>query len=137
MSGDPNDRSSSTKPTRQRLQLSLLTLLALVGMSACLFRFWKTLNPPTRVYGIVTYEGKPIGSAVILFEPLDPTGRKVSGAVVQGKYEMDAGVQLGSYAIGIRDSRKELPAKYNLPKTSGISARVMDAQFNRLDFDLR
>jgi hypothetical protein len=137
MSGDPVGRSSSTNPTRQRLQLSLLTLLALVGLSACLFSVWRALNPPPRVYGVVTYEGTPIGSAVIHFEPLGPNGRKVSGVVVHGKYVMEAGVQPGSYAIGFQDSRKELPAKYNLPRTSGISARVMDAQANRLDFDLR
>lgn len=40
-------------------------------------------------------------------------------------------------AIGFQDRRKMLSAKYNQPMTSGISTRVMDAQFKRLDFDLR
>jgi hypothetical protein len=80
------------------------------------------------VSGRVTYVGQPLGSAVITFEPLDPTGRKASGVVVDGKYEI--GVLPGRYAIGIRDDKGVLPAGYNQPKTSGLSATIRDAGSN-------
>src|SRR5689334_18600992 len=119
MSGDQVGRIRSTHPTR-RLQFRLLTLVALVGLSACLFSLGRVLTArrPSRVTGFVTHQGQPIESAVIHFDPLDPNGRKASAVVVDGKYAVKAGVLPGLYAVGIRDSRKVLPAQYNLPKTS-------------------
>lgn len=138
MSGDQIGRSSSTNPTRQWLQFRLSTLLALIGLSTCLFSLWRALTAkrPPSVSGIVTYEGQPIESAVIHFEPLDPTGCKASGVVVDGRYVVKAGVLPGRYAVGIRDSRKGLPAKYDLTKTSGLSATVLDDQAHSLNFEL-
>jgi hypothetical protein len=135
MSGDRVGRTSST---RQRLQFSLLTLLALVGLSACLLGLWMALDAkrPPRLSGIVTYQGEPIESAVIQFDPLDPTGDKLSAAIVDGRYAVKAGLLPGRYAVGIRDSRKVLPAEYNLPKTSGLSATMPDTQAILLNFDL-
>jgi hypothetical protein len=139
MAGDEVSPARPTAPTRPRHQLKIWTLLLLVGLSACLCGLWATLTakPPTQVSGVVTYQGQPLGSGVILFQPVGPTGRKTSGLVVNGRYAIQPGMPPGNYSVGVRDSRKGLPAKYNSPKTSGLSVRIMDARSNSLDFDLR
>jgi hypothetical protein len=138
MPGEQAKLTSSTEPSWRRPRFSLLSLLLLVGLSGCLFGLWRaaTAKKPAPVSGIVTYQGQPVGSGVIVFEPLDPAGRKATGSVVNGRYAVKPGLSPGSYGVGIRDSSNMLPARYNLPKSSGLSASIRDARANSLNFDL-
>jgi hypothetical protein len=138
MTDDEIRLSRSTDPRRPRLQFRIWTLLLLVGLSACLFGLWTALTakPPTQSSGVVTHKGQPLGSGVILFEPVGPKGRKTSGLVAHGRYAIKPGMPPGNYTVGVQDSRKAIPAKYNSPKTSGLSVRIMAAPSNSLDFEI-
>jgi hypothetical protein len=138
MTGDDVSLTRSTEPTRPRFQFRTWTLVLLVGLSACFCGLWTALTamPPTQVSGVVTHNGQPLGSGTILFEPGGPQGRKASGLVANGRYSIKPGMLPGNYTVGIQDSRKAIPAKYNSPKTSGLSVRIMDARSNSLSFDI-
>lgn len=132
------DLARSTEPNRPRLQFRIGTLVLLVGLSACLLGLWTVLTakPPTQVSGVVTHKGQPLGSGIILFEPVEPKGRKASGLITNGRYAVKPGLLPGSYAVGLQDSRKTISAKFESPKTSGLSVSIRDARANAIDFEI-
>ncbi|MHC5541079.1 hypothetical protein ACYOEI_22890 [Singulisphaera rosea] len=141
MSGHPDFllRLSTPKRKRKRSQFRLATLLGVVALSAAFLGVWRAPPSvkPTRMSGVVAYLGQPIGSGIILFNPLDATGRKASGVVVNGSYVVKEGLLPGRYAIGVQDSKKSLPVRYTLPNTSGLEVEIRGVASNQFDFDLR
>jgi len=111
----------------------------------------KKPDPPKgeEVSGKVTLDGMPLTGATITF--LSKDGKtKVDAEIKDGDYK--ATVPVGEYGVGIasvpppkknpKDPPKEekilpvVPAKYNDPKTSGITAKVVAGK-NELNFDLK
>lgn len=95
--------------TSSRLLLGL-TMLLVTGVGGC-----GEARVESRVKGLVTGDGEPLASAIVVFQSLDPvapgdrTFRVTTGA--DGRYEL-GGVRPGSYEVivvpgGVRDSQSE------------------------------
>jgi hypothetical protein len=59
------------------------------------------------VSGQVTFDGKPIASGEIVFEPIDSGGRPAVGTIVDGSYHLPEafGAQPGKYRVRITADR--------------------------------
>ena len=109
-----------------------------------------------RVYGKVTHQNKPVPKGTITFIPTDPTGRNATGQIgADGSYSLQTenpgdGALVGDYKVSI-SARDEppldyipkkpvppkllVPAKYENPATSGLTAKVVEGS-NTKDFDV-
>jgi hypothetical protein len=113
-----------------------------------------------RVWGEVTFDGKPLADGSIIFSPIDGTqGGSVGGAVTRGRYELsvtNGPMAGGKYRLEIsalrpvgkplpniidpagpplQSSENYIPAAYNVNST--LTAAVSDdASRNRFDFAL-
>jgi hypothetical protein len=112
------------------------------------------------VTGQVTYRGKSVGSGIVSFTRLGPTGGKLDrpaagdlhadGSYTMRTFRSGEGVLPGEYAVTIvafdyaskRDQFQRLPSliptKYGSPQTSGLKATVPPDAAGpiRFDFDL-
>ncbi len=98
-----------------------------------------------KVYGRVTYQGKPVTKGTVSFQASDPDGRNATGQIdADGNYTLQTeepgdGAQVGGYFVTI-SARDEpildyipktppkpvylVPAKFEDPKTSGLMRSV-------------
>jgi len=136
---------------RQRLGLAIL-LAALAGCSS---------GPtPMRVWGSVTFDGKPLPEGTIAFVPIAPhTGPATGGTITEGRYDIAANVgplSGGQYRVEITATRASgrqvpntigfgggmigvpemyIPTKYNV--ASKLEATISPkADANQFDFAL-
>jgi hypothetical protein len=114
-------------------------------------------NPPTyRVIGKVMYQGKPVPDATLLFQKKDQSRGAVGETDAEGNfqlttYALNDGAPPGEYRVSIMCYRKpklnasesemyhlknDLPAKYEDPLKSGLSAKVVDNDNNVVNFEL-
>jgi hypothetical protein len=109
----------------------------------------KDLSP---VGGVVTLDGKPLPSGNITFQAV---GKASGTASIQpdGRYVLktggENGLTPGDYKVAVSAYRKTqsadptsppvpvliTPKKYNLPETSGLTARILSGK-NECNFDL-
>jgi hypothetical protein len=115
--------------------MSVWALMVIVAMFAGLFAMWRGsfLKTPTHLSGTVTFRGTPIKNGIILITPNAPSGSAASTPIVNGAYNMKLPVEPGRYSVGIRDNGAGLPARYALPKASGLTVDVREGM-NVLDF---
>ena len=110
------------------------------------------------VTGKVTFQGKPLAGAKLMFIPTDPelAERPAAEVDADGAYELmcneQAGAPPGKYQVVVMafkpvvetdpdyDSEARpaslIPEKYNNPKTSGFSAVVKEEGANDINFKL-
>jgi len=109
-----------------------------------------------RVYGKVTYNGKPVPKGTVSFVSHDPERRNATGQLdSQGSYQLQTenpkdGAQVGEYEVAIYshnepilDYRPKVPAKverlipekYENPATSTLK-RTVKSGSNTFDFEL-
>jgi hypothetical protein len=112
--------------------------MVIVAVFAGLFAAWRGsfLKTPTQLSGTVTHQGAPIKNGVILFAPNAPSGSAASTPIVNGAYTMKSPVVPGIYSVGVRDNRPGFPARYALPKASGLTVDVREGM-NTFDFNLQ
>jgi hypothetical protein len=112
------------------------------------------------VTGQVTYDGRPIEGANVIFSPLDGGQTLASQSVTdqEGRFEMrthtaggkfESGIAPGKYAVAITKldtsaisttlapPKDVLPRKYGNPQTSGFTAEVAVGNENDFEFALR
>lgn len=121
----------------------LLSSCLLVGISGC--GQPKSAPDKSIVSGVVTFDGQPIVSGLIMFHPTGNTKGPVSGAsVVNGMYivKNKGGIPHGTHWVEIRtimsgtadqSSKQFLPAKFNDQST--LTAEIT-ADTETLDFVL-
>lgn len=102
-----------------------------------------------KVQGTVTMNGKPVPNIGVVFFPVG-SGPMASGNTDdQGKFELTTvspkdGAVIGQHrvAFGAAEessseyARKTLPARYESPETSRVTADVADGKVNEFSFDL-
>jgi hypothetical protein len=111
------------------------------------------------VSGTVTYQGRPVEGANVIFHPTDGSTALASQAVTDanGRYELAThvgvgkfkpGIEPGKYAVALTKldtagisttlapPKNLLPQKYANQSTSGLTADVARAQENTFDFAL-
>ena len=137
---------------RQRLTFAIL-LVALTGCSS---------GPkPMRVWGNVTFEGKPLPEGTITFTPIAPhTGPSTGGSITEGRYEVPEKVgplSGGQYRVEITATRSSgrqvvntigfgggmitvpemyIPTVYNAASKLQVTIS-QKADENQFDFELR
>jgi len=144
------------------LGLAFCAVIGGVGLAGC---GGDELKPPPLfpVSGTVTYQGKPVPGATVVFIPegkvkaKDPARLRPFGtADEQGNYsiawsEEHEGAATGKYKVGISaveavndeegDSQTKpanaIPDKYGNPSTSGLTATVTEDGENVFNFDLK
>jgi hypothetical protein len=115
-------------------------------------------NPPTyKVVGKVTYQGKPVSDATLIFKKLDQSRGAVGETDSDGQfrlttYSLDDGAPSGDYQVSIMCYEKpklnaseaemyhlknKLPAKFEDPKKSGLTAKVAENNQNVVNFELK
>ena len=144
---------------RRFFALSRATAYCL-GLAACFSTLACTKAPVPRtdlapVSGKVTFQGKPLADAKVVFVPTgkDEPDRPAAVTDAEGAFELicddQAGAPPGNYQVVIMafkpatdadDSESKppslIPVKYNTPKTSGLTAVVKDQDENVIDFTL-
>jgi len=110
-----------------------------------------------KVTGNVSYQGKPVPEATLLFKKVDQSRGAVGQTNSDGKFqlttfELDDGALVGEYQVSIVCYEKprlnaseaemyhlknKLPAKYEDVKKSGLTATVVDNDRNTFNFDLK
>lgn len=131
---------------------AVLSMLLLVGCGGNA----TDQKPVAEVKGVVSYEGKPLERGQIIFFP--EFGAKIGQGQIQpdGSYELTTyesgdGALLGKHQVAIISERDMegvlpedaeadqepslIPTKYNLQKTSGLTAEVKEGG-NEINFDL-
>jgi hypothetical protein len=121
--------------------------------------------PVHRVRGTVSFRGRPLSSALVIFHPADPASARGQVPIPTGRSAQDGSFQLttyggndgapaGRYFVGISsqpESRIEsgllatksrprpdvLGARYRDPKTSGLTAQVQEGDNQLPPFDLK
>lgn len=109
------------------------------------------------VKGTVTYQGKPLPEALVLFRSKDGKWTASGRTDTDGKYKLTTfnpgdGAPAGEYLVSVtafespsaaEDEEKPapppkllIPAKYRLPETSGLTA-VVEQKENEINFDLK
>ncbi len=120
--------------------------IAIAGLTGC-GSGGSALAP---VVGTVTYEGTPLKTGIIQFEP--SMGRSARGKIVDGQiqdvstYEPGDGVMIGESNVYIFSFVREqvgmdippsvIPKRYNTPETSGLSVSIKPEEENVLDLKL-
>jgi hypothetical protein len=128
-----------------------------LGLVACFSTLACTKAPVARtdlvpVSGKVTFQGKPLADAKIVFVPTgkDDPDRPAAVTDAEGAYELvcddQAGAPPGNYQVVIMafgpstdDEVRPaslIPEKYTNPKKSGLTAVVKDQDENVIDFTL-
>lgn len=129
---------------------------AVVSLAAAGCGYRPDLPPTAEVSGTVTLDGQPLSGAMILFVPDAQKGTKGASGVAasdeKGHFEVaTAGVKgalVGFHKIRVEARAKPknetdtmppslIPAKYNNPSTSGLSAEVKKDQKNVVDLALK
>ncbi|WP_417385331.1 hypothetical protein [Gimesia sp.] len=129
-------------------------LLLLSTMTGCGEQIEK--KPTAPVKGVVTYQGKPLETGEIVFFP--DTGEQIAHAKIQpdGSFQLTTydegdGAFPGKHKVSIVSERdmegvsaedpeaslepSYIPTKYNMQKTSGLTAVVKEGD-NEINFDL-
>ena len=133
-----------------------ISCLLLVLMTSCTGK--ESENPPTyKVVGKVTYQGKPVSDATLIFKKLDQSRGAVGETDSDGQfrlttYSLDDGAPSGDYQVSIMCYEKpklnaseaemyhlknKLPAKFEDPKKSGLTAKVAENNQNVVNFELK
>jgi hypothetical protein len=91
------------------------------------------------VTGTITYNGQLLGSGEVVFAPQVLGGYQAVGPIVGGRFTLSTfapgdGAAAGSYAIAI--IAPGVPAKYQSPSTSGLSADVRKGGTTMINFDM-
>lgn len=150
---------------RARAQ-ELLVVIAVV-MSGCSGQAdrWKDARPETApASGIVTFEGKPLDGAIVVFQPTAPDGIGASaltdekGNFVLRTFPPELGAVPGTYSVSIMKTEMPkqqavgagnaddpapihvvsvIPAKYSVPTESDLRAEIPEGGSDTLDFDLK
>ena len=125
---------------------------------------WLDARPETALAsGIVTYLGKPLEGAVVVFQPQDPHGVGASALTdSEGKFELqtfppDFGAVPGLYSVTIMKTEipqqkslspgnaddpgpvfavSVIPERYSRTSNSGLKAEIPESGADSLDFDL-
>lgn len=131
-----------------------VVLLALSVISGCAEQIDK--KPTAPVKGVVTYEGKPLETGEVVFFP--DSGEQIAHGKIQPDgsfqlttYEEGDGAFPGTHKVTIISERDMegvsaedpeaalepsfIPLKYNMQKTSGLTAVVKEGG-NEINFDL-
>jgi hypothetical protein len=147
--------SSSSSP---RILAWSAVALATVGLAGC----GGSGGPEmARVYGMVTYNGKPVTQGTISFQPTDPANGAPATGIIEsdGSYRIQTtepgdGARLGSYTVAIRSvsgepdvpldyiprtppppPKSNIPERYANPASSNLTAKV-ERGSNQIDFKL-
>jgi hypothetical protein len=111
--------------------------------------------PTYPVTGTVTYQGKPLAEATVIFRLKEGTYSATGRTDAQGKYKLSTfnpgdGAPAGEYVVAIvalesvpaeeeekpvRPPKSLIPEKYSRPETSGLTALVKQ-EANVIDFNL-
>lgn len=123
---------------------------------------WLAARPATTpASGEVTFEGKPLDGAIVVFQPTAPGGIGASAVTdAQGKFELktfppEAGAVPGAYSVtvlktampsgggGNNDESQPvlvvsvIPSKYSIPTESGLNAHIPEDGTEDLVFHLK
>ncbi len=123
---------------------------------------WLAARPSTApARGEVTFQGKPLEGAIVVFQPTAPGGIGASAVTdVQGKFELrtfppDVGAVPGRYAVSVMKTAMPsggtggaddpspiqaislIPEKYALPTMSDLSANIPEEGTEDLVFHLK
>jgi hypothetical protein len=133
-----------------------ICFLLLVLLTSCSGE--QNQTPPTyKVVGKVTYQGKPVSEATLIFKKLDQSRGAVGETDSDGQfrlttYSLDDGAPSGDYQVAIMCYEKpklnaseaemfhlknKLPAKFEDPKKSGLTAKVAENDQNVVNFELK
>jgi hypothetical protein len=138
-------------------RITLITLFSLLGIvvAGCSGPKGPEL---TRITGVVTFEGKPVGPGTVAFLPSDPTGSPASGTIEKnGTFKMSMfnpgdGALPGSYKVAVTvikepvhgDEKGNLfpatflsPERYMNPETSGFTITVEKRKPQDVKFELK
>lgn len=102
-------------------------------------------------FGMVTLDGQPLRSGYVIVCP--ERGRMATGAIdedgsfVLSTYDKGDGAQVGTHSVIVKppaidevgadhQAAKNLPRKYSVAKTSGLSVTVRPGERNELNLDL-
>ena len=130
-------------------------MLALAVMTGCGEQIDK--KPTAPVKGVVTYQGKPLETGEVIFFP--DSGEQIAHGKIQSDgsfqlttYDEGDGAFPGTHKVSIISERdmegvsaedpeaslepSYIPTKYNMQKTSGLTAVVKDGD-NEINFDLK
>jgi hypothetical protein len=97
------------------------------------------------VFGTVRVDGRSVTAGTIILHPIDPTGRRATGAIRDGHYTLttvnpDDGALPGTYRVTIESHVDapgiKVPARYTNAETTGLTCQIRPGA-NILDFDLR
>ncbi len=134
-----------------RVILAALIVNLLIGLAGC-------SQPTLHVEGEVVFDGKPVESGSITFEPTDGKGRDFGGVITDGKYKIVSppGLESGTRIVRIAAMRKtgrQIPAGSPLPpgtmvdeivsvpkiynEKSELTADLEVGKENRFDFKLK
>lgn len=119
---------------REVHRLALLAVtLSMIGCGS-----GEDLPETAPVTGIVTFDGKPVEGATVMFFPKDAAASNPGAAYTdkEGKYslttfEKDDGALLGTHEITVQlfdamGEVKQVPGKYGDVKTSGLTATIKE-----------
>ena len=110
-----------------------------------------------KVHGLVTLDGKPLGSGTVIFEPDASKGTRGPPAYgqinEQGRYELTTdrdspgdGAVVGHHKVRVQArqdvepgqlARSLIPAAYDDPNRSGLAAEVKAGEVNTVDLKLK
>jgi hypothetical protein len=153
----PLGRSDMDVLSRSRSR-TIGVILCLILLSGCT-KSATDLNV-IPVTGQVTYDGRPIEGANVIFSPVDRNQTLASQAVTdqEGRFEMrthtgggkfESGIAPGNYTVAITKldtsaisttlapPKDVLPKKYGIPQTSGLTAEVAEGKENDFEFALK
>jgi hypothetical protein len=140
-------------PVKRIILIALFPLLSIVAGCG-----GSTGPELTRITGLVTFDGKPVGPGTVGFVPIDPLGSPASGTIEKnGKFKMSVfnpgdGALPGSYKVAVTvvkepahgDDKGNLfpptflsPERYMNPDTSGFTITVEKRKPQDVKFELK
>jgi hypothetical protein len=102
-------------------------------------------GPKTVVQGTVTFDGKPLANATVVFVPMAKGGQKATGTTDEkGRYQLatqgnKAAIRPGEYKVVITKTvsgKSLLPAKYSSAEKTALTCKVGEGE-NTFDFALK
>lgn len=129
---------------------SLLAVVLFVSLAGC--GAGDTGPVKLQVTGQVTLDGEPVAEGEIIFSPVDGTGHRHAGRIIDGSYELESTAGKKKVEItAYRDSKDRfdesnpgervpireqfIPENYNAQTT--LTVEVEDSSGNRHDFQLQ
>jgi hypothetical protein len=114
-------------------------ILVAVAASTLTWVMWARRPTPSPVSGIVSSNGRPVGSGKIVFLPRNPAGHPASSQIISGKYSLttfalDDGAVPGTYDVVFVSPG--VPARFQSQSTSGLIAQIQKGA-NMIDFNLK